>query len=1091
MEVGLVHKVDIDHEMQQSYLDYAMSVIVARAIPDARDGLKPVQRRILYAMNDMGLRAEGSFKKSARIVGEVLGKYHPHGDVAVYEAMARLAQDFSVRYMLVEGQGNFGSVDGDPPAAMRYTEARLSPFATQILKDIDRATVDFTRNFDDSLDEPLVLPSAAPNMLVNGATGIAVGMATNIPPHNLGEVVDASVFLLKNWDRMDDIPIDELMNFVQGPDFPTGGIILQENENNELFQAYATGRGRITVRGRVRKEDMDRGRSRLIITEIPYMTNKSSLIERIAELVRGGQLEGISDLRDESDRHGMRIVIELNKAAEAEQTLLALYKHTPLQSTFGINMLALVGGEPRTLSLKQSLRVYLEHRIEVVRRRAEFDLDRARRRAHILEGLRTAIANLDEIIALIRAAPDVETARTRLIRRFKFSDVQAQAVLEMPLRRLAALERKKIEEEYKGLVQLIKDLESLLQSPKKMRETIAAELLEVKEQYGDRRRTQVVTLREGESARELLMATDLTPSQLVWVGVTAGGQIGRMAGEELTLPSGEAAPRLLIRADTHHTIYMVNETGRAASLMVETIPEVESFASGVNLEKVSPLDHNEKLAGVFTLPPGRAGFEDRFVLTVTRAGLVKKTALSELPGPSAQAFTLVKVNPDDVLSAAHLAAAGDGVLLVSAAGMAIRFAGQDVRPMGLVAAGVNGIKLKSGDVVVASGIAGAAAIEVLLLASDGKGWRIPLSEFPQQSRYGQGIIAAKLAKGALLVGALVGDAGASGLVFCQQASPRLVEVASFSRTKRLRTPEVVMTLKPGDLVLEITPVVDGLAFWEPEADKKKPGKTGKPGPKKVSVKTQKATAVELFAASSAPAAKAPAAAKKTAAAAGKPARAKKAAGKPAKVVAKPSAPVKKTSRAAAVPVESEIDLAKKIVPPEQKLAAAEKPAPAPKSAAGKPALAAPGKPVLPQKAAVEKKTGTAAEKPAKGKKSAAAGREAVVVDRPLREKNPAAEPPAYTSGWIPLDTSPKPAAGEQPLSRADQPARVKKTGAVGKEPSPSAGKKTAAEQMPLMPSDTAPSPQKKKGRPAAPKSAPEDKPGRESQPPAKRKKGAS
>ena len=377
MEIGLVRKVDIDHEMQQSYLDYAMSVIVARALPDARDGLKPVQRRILYAMYDMGLRPDSDFKKSARIVGEVLGKYHPHGDMAVYEAMARLAQDFSMRYPLVDGQGNFGSVDGDPPAAMRYTEARLTPFAMDLLAQIDRDTVNFSPNFDGTLTEPDVLPAAAPNLLVNGASGIAVGMATNIPPHNLTEVIDALVYMLHNWEHLDDINVQDLMQFVKGPDFPTGGIILQESEQNDLLTAYATGRGRIMVRGRVHVEDMGRGKTRIIITELPYMTNKSSLIERIAELVREGELEGIADLRDESDRQGMRIVIELNKAAETDPILLKLYKHTPLQSTFGIMLLALVNGEPHLLSLKQALRVYLEHRLEVVKRRSEYDLNRA------------------------------------------------------------------------------------------------------------------------------------------------------------------------------------------------------------------------------------------------------------------------------------------------------------------------------------------------------------------------------------------------------------------------------------------------------------------------------------------------------------------------------------------------------------------------------------------------------------------------------------------------------------------------------------------------------------------------------------------
>ena len=520
MEIGLVRKIDIDQEMQHSYLDYAMSVIVSRALPDARDGLKPVQRRILYAMFDMGLRPTTGFKKSARIVGEVLGKYHPHGDTAVYEAMARMAQDFSMRYELVSGQGNFGSVDGDPPAAMRYTEATLLPMAIEMLSQIDRNTVDFTDNFDGTLQEPLVLPSALPNLLLNGANGIAVGMATNIPPHNLIELIDAMDFILERWDKLEDVTISDLMQFVQGPDFPTGGIILQESETNDLLTAYATGKGKIMVRGRVQLEEMGRGKERIIITELPYMTNKAALIERIADLVRDGKIEGIVDLRDESNRLGIRIVIELSKSAVTNDVLRDLYKQTPLQVTFGINMLALVNGEPHLLSLKQSLKIYLEHRIEVVRRRAEFDLEKARQRAHILEGLRIAIANLDEIIDIIRKAQDTDQARERLKKRFKLSDVQATSILDMPLKRLSTLERKKIDTEYKEVMDTIKQLEFLLSSPKKIRQVVEAELTELRGKYGDRRRTQIISLGEGVSVKTVLTDKAVMPAQNVWIGVT-------------------------------------------------------------------------------------------------------------------------------------------------------------------------------------------------------------------------------------------------------------------------------------------------------------------------------------------------------------------------------------------------------------------------------------------------------------------------------------------------------------------------------------------------------------------------------------------
>jgi DNA gyrase subunit A len=490
MEIGLIRKINIDNEMQTAYLSYAMSVIVARALPDARDGLKPVQRRILYAMHDMGVRPDGPYKKSARIVGEVLGKYHPHGDASVYEAMARMAQDFSMRYVLVDGQGNFGSVDGDAPAAMRYTEARLKPMAMDLMADIEKNTVEFVSNFDDTLTEPNVLPSAIPNLLVNGASGIAVGMATSVPPHNLGEICDALVFMLDRWSKLEDVTVENLMKHVKGPDFPTGGVILDDPEG--LAAAYGSGRGRITVQAKVHAEDMGRGKSRIIVSELPYQINKASLIERIADLARDGSLEGLADLRDESDRQGMRIVIELQKTADPNQVIRDLFKRTPMQGTFSIINLALVNGEPRLLTLKHSLRVFLDHRQEVVKRRSEFDLARAKERAHILEGLLTAIKHLDEVIRIIRGSRDTDEARAKLIKRFKLSDPQATAILDMPLKRLAALERKKIEDEYKEKLALIKHLESLLASPKKMREVIQEELRGIKQKYADPRRTRIV-----------------------------------------------------------------------------------------------------------------------------------------------------------------------------------------------------------------------------------------------------------------------------------------------------------------------------------------------------------------------------------------------------------------------------------------------------------------------------------------------------------------------------------------------------------------------------------------------------------------------
>jgi DNA gyrase subunit A len=827
MEIGQIRKVDIDHEMQQSYLDYAMSVIIARALPDARDGLKPVQRRILYAMYDMGLRPDSAFKKSARIVGEVLGKYHPHGDMAVYEAMARLGQDFSMRNMLVDGQGNFGSVDGDPPAAMRYTEARLTPFAIEILNQIDRNTVNFGRNFDGSLDEPEVLPAAVPNLLVNGATGIAVGMATSIPPHNLGEVIDALIFMLEGWEKLDDVSITDLMRFVKGPDFPTGGIILQEHNSNELLSAYATGKGRVTVRGRVHLEDMGRGKSRIIINELPFQVNKAALIERIAELVREGNLDGISDLRDESDRQGMRIVIELSKAAVENDLLRELYRRTPLQSTISINLLALVDNEPHLLTLKQSLRVYLEHRMEVVRRRTEFDLEKARARAHILEGLRIAIKFLDEVIALIRAAPNAETAHDRLMKRFKLSDVQARAILDMPLRRLAALERKKIEEEYKALQALIKELEALLKSPKKMRQLIEQELLAMKSAYADRRRTQIVSLKEGEAAVDRLTATDVTPAQVVWVGVTPEGFIGRTNSEELPRVSGRAAPRFLLRADTHQTLYLADQEGKAAAIALHSLPEVEKFSDGVPFYKVSPLSEGAVLAGVFSMPMQRDKEQERFIAAVTTNGMVKKTSVNELPGPSTQIFTLVKVDGEDRLGWVFLTHGEDDILLLTARGMAIRFAEKDVRPMGLVAGGVNGIKLAPNDALCAAQ-AVRPGMEVLLLASNGYGWRVPLEEFPQQGRYGQGVIACKLPARSDLVGALAGKKTTTGWIHLQVLAAKQMRLDEIPAGKRGGAGKELVPVKAGDTAMAIITSFDSLEFWEGQRAAVKPKATRKP-----------------------------------------------------------------------------------------------------------------------------------------------------------------------------------------------------------------------------------------------------------------------
>jgi len=813
MELGLVRKIDIDREMQQAYLDYAMSTIVARALPDARDGLKPVHRRILYAMYDMGLRADSAYKKSARIVGEVLGKYHPHGDAAVYEAMARMAQDFSLRALLVDGQGNFGSIDGDPPAAMRYTEARLTSAALEMLIDLNKNTVNFGPNFDDTLSEPLVLPAALPNLLVNGATGIAVGMATSIPPHNLGEVVEALVYMLQHWEKLEDIDLGHLMQFIKGPDFPTGGVILQEAGEEGLEAAYGSGRGKITLQARAHYEEMERGKSRIIVTELPYQVNKSGLIERIAELVREETIEGISDLRDESDRQGMRIVIELTKNAAPEKVLAELYKRTPMRTTFSIILLALVDGEPRMLTLKQALRVYIEHRLTVIQRRAEYDLQKAQARAHILEGYLVALKNLDEIIELIKKSPDVETARERLMKRYKLTEIQANAILEMQLRRLAALERKKIETEYKETLALIKELESLLKSPAKMRALAAEELLKVKGAYGDKRRTQIVNLKAGKEKKHVLTSTQLLPEQIVWVGMNAEGMIARTRDEKPPRPSGSDAPKLLVRARSTDTLYLVTERGLAAAVAVHTLPEADKLADGAPFHKICALKADNRPVAALALPAKRAKLpEETCILTVTRGGMLKKSLVSELPGPSAQTFALCKVNDGDALGWVALTNGTQELLLVTALGLGIRFPEDDIRPMGLAAAGVNGIKLGIGDQVIGAEVVNSfghektdGEAEVFLVCSDGKAKRVPLKEFPVQGRYGKGVIAWDLSQGITLAGLALGKGTHAVTLHLRKAAAKQTRLDEAGLKKRATVRgDLVVEVKPGDAVVGLT-----------------------------------------------------------------------------------------------------------------------------------------------------------------------------------------------------------------------------------------------------------------------------------------------
>ncbi|MEW6567057.1 MAG: DNA gyrase subunit A, partial [Chloroflexota bacterium] len=837
MEVGRVRRIDIDDEMQQAYLDYAMSVIVARALPDARDGLKPVHRRILYAMYDMGIRPEAEFRKSARIVGEVLGKYHPHGDMAVYDAMARMAQDFSMRFPLTDGQGNFGSVDGDAPAAMRYTEARLTPLAMEMLTDIDKDTVDLTDNFDGSLREPTVLPAGFPNLLANGATGIAVGMATSIPPHNMGEICDALVHMLENWTHQEKIGVEELMEFIQGPDFPTGGIIVrQPGEAEGLAAAYGTGRGRISVQARAHIEDMGRGRSRIIVTELPYQTNKAGLIERIAELARMGALEGLADLRDESDRQGMRIVIELTKAAEPEKILAELYKRTPMQSTFSIIMLALVDGEPRLLTLKQALRVYLEHRLDVVRRRSQFDLQRARERAHILEGLRTALTHLDEVVQLIRAARDADQARERLMRRYKLSEIQANAILDMPLRRLASLERKRIEQEYREKVALIAELESLLASERKLRAVVSHEIVRIKDQYSDRRRTQIVHLGKGKRVQALLTAgdlADLTPEKETWVVVTRDGRISRTPSGRLPRLAGRDAPTLVLGASARDTLYLFDGRGLGAAIAVHRLPECDDPAQGSPVAGTTPLPPEaEAVAGV-TLPPGRVGggAPEGYLVFCTRQGMIKKTILEALPGPSGRTFSAIHVAEGDALAWVRMSSGGDEVMLVSSAGAAIRFSEQEVRPTGPGASGVMGIRLEPDAQVVGMAVVDPGG-EVLVVTTDGKGKRVSGKDFPVQGRNGKGVLAWRSGESPL-AGTVVGQAEDRAVVHLARAPARSIRLGDAPRRTRAASGKPLLEVKGNDRVVGLFPVLPrpalpqvGEAPEPPRKPKRAAAKTG-------------------------------------------------------------------------------------------------------------------------------------------------------------------------------------------------------------------------------------------------------------------------
>ncbi len=785
MNNGFVRQVNIGEEMRSAYLDYAMSVIVSRALPDARDGLKPVHRRILYAMHDMGMRSDTQYKKSARIVGEVLGKYHPHGDSAVYETMVRLAQEFSMRYMLIDGQGNFGSVDGDGAAAMRYTEARMAQIGEELLVDIDKNTVDFTDNFDGSLTEPAVLPASTPNLLVNGSSGIAVGMSTNIPPHNLGEVCNALNYMLENWDRLEEVDVNDLMQFIKGPDFPTGGLVYRhrdglQNEEDTLVNAYATGRGKITIRARVHIENMGRGKSRIIVSELPYQTNKSALAERIASLVRDGKLEGLADLRDESDRQGIRLVIELQRGVDPEKVLTELFRLTPLQDTFSIIMLALVDNEPRILTLKQALRVYLNHRMEVVRRRSEYELEKARDRAHILEGLLKALDNLDEAIAIIRKSRTVETARANLQKALTITERQSQAILDMQLRRLAALERKKIEDEHKEKIRLIKYLEDLLKNPQKMREVIGEELETIKQAYSDPRRTIIV-----DDTATATTSTLLVPEEISWVTLTVDGKLGRSYQDEPPKITTDVKnpPRFILHASTTQTLYLFTTKGQCATLPVQQIPQVNDPADGAAFNTLSALSASDEIAAVMSIPPD---MENGFLFLASEDAQVKRLRIEDLPGLSSNAFTVMNVNGSK-LGWVMLTNGQEEIILATSQGQTIRFKEDDVRPTGLPSGGMRGIKLaEQRDRIV--GVVIAVENQYLWSITDNGVAKIsPITEYPVQGRAGAGVINMRLPQDSTEVAAVtIGRQDDNIVVLTSKHKPKYMRVALANKVPRGR-----------------------------------------------------------------------------------------------------------------------------------------------------------------------------------------------------------------------------------------------------------------------------------------------------------------
>ncbi len=729
----------IEDEMRQSFMDYAMSVIISRALPDVRDGLKPVHRRVLYAMYDLGNTWDKPYKKSARLVGDVIGKYHPHGDTAVYDTIVRLVQDFSMRYPLIDGQGNFGSIDPDPPAAMRYTEIRMARLAEELLADIEKETVDLIPNYDESLKEPAVLPSRIPNLLINGASGIAVGMATNIPPHNLGEVIDGLVALVEN----PELTVKQLMKYIPGPDFPTGGFI---HGQEPILQAYSEGKGIVQMRGKVFTETVKRtGKEQIVVSEIPFMVNKGRIIEQIAHLVQEKKIEGVADLRDESDREGMRIVIELKRDAVAEIVLNQLYKHTALQESFGINMLAIVEGRPKILDLKEALKAFLDHRKEVVTRRTAYDLRKAEERLHILEGLRIALDNLDAVIALIRNAQDPKVAKDGLMANFGLSEIQAQAILDMRLQRLTGLERNKILQEHKETVELITQLRAILASEKEIYRIIVKELQEIKERYGDERRTQIIARSEEISIEDLIVDEDMA------VTISHEGYIKRNPvslyraqrrggkGKIGTTTKEEDFVEYLFIASMHSYILFFTTTGKVYWIKVHELPQGSRAAKGKPIVNLLNLEPSERVSAFLSV---RDFVEGHFVIFATRNGLIKKTDLMSYSNPRASGIRAIGLEDGDEVIGVKLTDGQQEIILSTLEGQSIRFKEEQVRPTGRGSYGVVGIRLDPGDAVVSMEMLSAGA-GILTVSENGYGKRTDMDEYPLQSRGGKGVITMK------------------------------------------------------------------------------------------------------------------------------------------------------------------------------------------------------------------------------------------------------------------------------------------------------------------------------------------------------------